>query len=186
MGDPAESRPESVEEGLALLGHHFFGSEDPADRYLRADSFRENVIRLIVFDMHLAIEELVRALVFDVLSLRSERREETAYYVKGLSSRQVLDLAVQLGVIDDPVYERLRDLNTLRNKAAHQWELTEPLAHRSGTVSEPYLLSWQGERLTPEVVKDEFLGVYGAIYATLLGTWRKAHPGEAGAERREA
>ena len=69
--------PHSVEEGLALLDSHFFGREDPDEKYLRADSFRENVIRLIVFDMHLAIEELLRALVFDALSARSSRRGET-------------------------------------------------------------------------------------------------------------
>ena len=56
-----DARPESVSEGLALLEHHFFASADPGEKYLRADSFRENVIRLIVFDMHLAIEELLRA-----------------------------------------------------------------------------------------------------------------------------
>ena len=42
MSWDAGERPESVSEGLALLDHHFFGSEDPGASYLRADSFREN------------------------------------------------------------------------------------------------------------------------------------------------
>jgi hypothetical protein len=172
MSGDAGERPESVSEGLALLDHHFFASDDPGARYLRADSFRENVIRLIVFDMHLAIEELLRAHIYDALALRSERKDETPDYVKGLSSRAALELAAQLGVIDAEVYERLRRLNSLRNRAAHHWDLGEPLRHRSGTADP---LSWNGKPLTPEVVKDEFLTVYGSIYDALLASWRAAH-----------
>lgn len=175
MTDAGANPPRSVEEGIALLDFHFFGSEDPDERYLRADSFRENVIRLIVFDMHLAIEELLRALVFDALSARSSRRGETVAYVKGLSSRQTLDLSAQLGVIDDDAYERLRELNALRNRAAHHWAPDEPLQHRSGDTGEAYLLRWNGDSLTPAVVKREFLSTYGTIYAALLARWRAAH-----------
>jgi hypothetical protein len=182
MSDDSAEEPRSVEEGLALLDFHFFASEDPSEKYLRADSFRENVIRLIVFDMHLAIEELLRALVFDALSAQSARRTETVGYVKGLSSRQALDLSVQLGVIGDDAYERLRELNALRNRAAHHWAPDEPLHHRSGDTGEAYVLRWNGDRLTPAVVKDEFLTAYGTIYAALLGRWRAAHE-QAGAKR---
>ncbi len=172
MSGDADERPESVNEGLALLEHHFFAGDDPGAKYLRADSFRENVIRLIVFDMHLAIEELLRAHIYDSLSPRSERKEETVEYVKGLSSRAALELAAQLGVIEAHVYERLRLLNALRNRAAHHWDLGEPLRHRSAA---PGALSWNGRPLTPAVVKDEFLTVYGSIYAALLASWRAVH-----------
>jgi hypothetical protein len=168
----ADERPESVSEGLALLDHHFFPSEDPGAKYLRADSFRENVIRLIVFDMHLAIEELLRAHIYDQLSLRSEHKDETVEYVKGLPSRAALELAAQLGVIDGEVHERLRRLNSLRNRAAHHWDLGEPLKHRSASAGS---LSWNGEPLTADVVKNQFLNLYGSIYSELLASWRAAH-----------
>ncbi len=180
MSRDAAQRPESVEEGVALLDYHFFGATDPAGKYLRAESFKENVIRLIVFDMHLAVEELLRAHVFDALSQRSQRRAETVRYVEGLSSRQALDLAVQLGVIDGVTYGRLRDLNRLRNRAAHHWDLDEPLRHRSPAAGEHDRLSWDGGELTPDRVKSEFLSVYGDIYAKLLQRWREAHPEQAG------
>jgi hypothetical protein len=176
MSGDAGNRPESVSEGLALLDHHFFASDDPGERYLRADSFKENVIRLIVFDMHLAIEELLRAHIYDALSRRSQRGDDTVDYVKGLPSRAALELAAQLGAIDATVYERLRELNSLRNRAAHHWELGEPLRHRTGALGASYVLSWSGRPLTPELVKGEFLAVYGSIYDALLGTWQVAHP----------
>jgi hypothetical protein len=172
---PDSDQPESVREGLALLDYHFFPQGDD-DRYLRGDSFQENVIRLIVFDMHLAIEELLRSLVFDSLSRHSAQRQETAAYVKGLASRQALDLAVQLGVIDAPRYEQLRELNALRNRAAHHWDLDGPILHRSGDASPALPLSWRGRRLTPHVVKHQFLAVYGDIYRALFSAWRGAHP----------
>jgi hypothetical protein len=176
MSRDAAHRPESVEEGVALLDYHFFAGADPAGKYLRAESFKENVIRLIVFDMHLAVEELLRAHVFDALSQRSQRRGETVRYVEGLSSRQALDLAAQLGVIDGATYGRLRDLNRLRNRAAHHWQLDDPLRHRSGAGGEHDRLSWDGGELTADRVKSEFLPVYGDIYAELLKSWRQAHP----------
>jgi len=179
MTRDAPQRPESVEEGLALLDYHFFPGDDPAGKYLRAESFKDNVVRLIVFDMHLAIEELLRAHVFDVLSRRSQRRGETAHYVEGLSSRQALDLAAQLGVVGGALYTRLRDLNRLRNGAAHHREVDDPLRRRSGARSEHDLLSWDGGELTPDRVKSEFLPVYGDIYAELLRRWCEAHPEQA-------
>jgi hypothetical protein len=171
----SEETPESVREGLALLEYHFFPGQDPAEKYLRADSFRENVIRLIVFDMHLAIEELLRAQIHDTLARSSASKGDTDGYVRALSSRQALDLAAQLGVVDAAEYKHLRELNSLRNRAAHHWQLDEPLRHRSGPAPEPYLLRWNDARLTPKVVEGEFLEVYGAIYVRLLGEWRRAH-----------
>ena len=169
---PDDREPESVREGLALLDYHFFAQEGEG-KYLRAESFRENVIRLIVFDMHLAIEELLRSHVFETLTARSRQKDATVDYVKALSSRQALDLAVQLGVIDSEVYERLRELNALRNRAAHHWRLSDPMRHRGS--GEPDPLVWKGKRLTAGAVRHEFLPLYGEIYESLHGSFTDAH-----------
>jgi hypothetical protein len=177
MSGARGNEPEGVKEALALLDFHFFPSDDESEKHLRADAFRENVIRLIVFDMHLAIEELLRSHVFDALSARSEvKSEHRISYVKGLASRQVLELAAQLGVIDSEVYGRLLALNALRNQAAHHWQLDEPITRRSGGASEQYPLTWEGQRLTPGIVKADFSTVYGEIYVALFESWLAAHP----------
>jgi hypothetical protein len=170
-----DPEPESVREALALLDYHFF-PQGGEQKYLRADSFHENAIRLVVFDMHLAIEELLRSHLLDALSARSAEKDATVDYVKALSSRQALDLAVHLGVIDARVYDRLRELNSLRNRAAHHWHLEEPIRHRSHRDGEPEPLVWGGRRLTPAAVKKDFLAVYGGIYESLLDSWTQAHP----------
>jgi hypothetical protein len=177
VSDPTTGEPESVTEARALLDFHFFPAGEGDDEYLRADAFRENAIRLVVFDTHLAIDELLRSLVFDALaeqsSIGSERR---VGYVQDLASRQALDLALQLGVVSVSLYKKLRDLNTLRNRAAHHWELDQPMTHRSGGATRQHPLTWKGRRLTPELVRTGFSRVYGEIYSVLLERWRDSHP----------
>jgi hypothetical protein len=178
MSAPSPSEPEAVRDALQLLDYHFFGPGRSDEEHTRAALLRENVIRLIVFDMHLAIEELVRSQVFDALGPRSALgREQTIAYVKDLTSRQVLDLAVELGVIDGPRYERLRELNGLRNKAAHHWDLS-----RRGGPGDPDApdrpLSWNGTPLTPDTVRNAFLPAYREIYSSMLGAWTAAHHDE--------
>lgn len=53
-----DTEPIAVREGRELLEQYWF--PDDENRYSRAEEFRENVIRLIVFDMHLAIEDLLK------------------------------------------------------------------------------------------------------------------------------
>ena len=178
MNAPTPPEPEAVRDALQLLDYHFFGAGSDNEEHTRAAVLRENVIRLIVFDMHLAIEELVRSQVFDALGPRSSLpREQTIDYVKDLTSRQVLDLAVELGVIDTPRYERLRDLNVLRNKAAHHWDLNRRV-RRGNPAAPDRPLAWDGRPLTPEAVRSEFLPAYREIYASMLSSWTEAHRDE--------
>jgi hypothetical protein len=177
MSAPSPSEPEAVRDALLLLDFHFSGAPSHKEEHTRAAVLRENVIRLIVFDMHLAIEELVRSRVFDALAPRSSLpREQTTAYVKDLTSRQVLDLAVELGVIDGTRYERLRELNGLRNKAAHHWDLNRRIPR--GDRPEPDPLSWEGRPLTPEAVRTDFLPAYREIYVSMLSAWTEAHRDE--------
>src|SRR5258708_25341388 len=108
MSAPTPSEPEAVQDALQLLDYHFFGTGSNNEEHTRAAVLRENVIRLILFDMHLAIEELVRSRVFDALGPRSALgREQTIAYVKDLTSPQVLHLPAALGTVDAPRYDRL-------------------------------------------------------------------------------
>ena len=178
MSAPTPTEPEAVRDALQLLDYHFFGPESGNEEHTRAAVLRENVIRLIVFDMHLAIEELVRSQVFDALGPRSSLpREQTIAYVKDLTSRAVLDLAAELGVIDETRYERLRELNVLRNKAAHNWDLNRRVG-RGDPDGPDRPLAWDGRPLTPEAVKNEFLPAYRKIYASMLSSLTEAHRDE--------
>lgn len=168
--------PDAVREARSLLDFRFFPGSDTEDRYRRADAFRENAIRLVVFDTHLAIDELLRSLVYDALARESALgAERRAGYVKDLASRQALDLALQLGVIGVSLYKKLRDLNSLRNRAAHHWDLDEPISHRSGGTTGEHPLTWKGRQLSPTLVRTDFSREFGEIYRSLYRRWTDAH-----------
>jgi hypothetical protein len=171
---------ETLREARSLLDFHFFPGSDTDERH-RGEAFLENAIRLVVFDTHLAIEELLRSRVFDALAEHSTlshgRRVD---YVKDLASRQVLDLALQLGLVDMTLYRKLRELNSLRNKAAHHWQLDEPIKQRSGESADEDQLSWQGKPLTPDVLRSDFTRTYGAIYRAMYRAWLDGHNTQSG------
>jgi len=179
VNERSQSEPPSADDALGLLELHFFAGSEPDERQRRSEAFLENAIRLVVLDTQLAIDELLRSHVFDALASHSELSvERRVTYVKELTSRQVLDLAVQLGITGMARYRKLRDLNALRNNAAHHWQLDEPLRHRSGAAAQEHPLTWEGRRLTPETVRTRFTRVYGAIYEDLFQAWMDAHHAE--------
>lgn len=157
-----DAEPIAVREGRELLEQYWF--PDDENRYGRAEEFRENVIRLIVFDMHLAIEDLLKWSLHRRLSEASVLNAESdVAYVKDLRSGDTVDLAARLGVIDAELHRHLVELNSLRNRAGHIWALDEPeLSSKGAPKAHP--LRWKGGRLTPKRVRDDFLPLYSGIY----------------------
>jgi hypothetical protein len=162
--------PESdaAREGRELLDAFYF----PDDEGGRATEFRENAIRLIVFDLHLAIEDLVKFFLHARIAEDSVLDDNADIsYVKQLPSRQAIDLAARLGVVDGELHSALVELNALRNRAGHTWALDEPEMGPDGPKPGAFPLRWKGRRLTPELVKEEFLPLYGRIYEELFGAY---------------
>jgi hypothetical protein len=75
MTDTSDQEPDRASdfarEGRELLDAFYF----PDDEDGRAKEFRENAIRLIVFDLHLAIEDLLKSAQISVYKrFATERR----------------------------------------------------------------------------------------------------------------
>ena len=158
----AESQ--AVREGRELLDAHFFpeGLDSPA---ARAVDFRENAIRLIVLDYHLSIEELLKWILHRRVAADSALDASADIeYVKGMRSREAIDLSARLGLIDAKRHGQLVELNTLRNRAGHTWALDAPELGASGPKPDKFPLRWKGKRLTPKVVTGEFVPTYAGIY----------------------
>ncbi len=149
----------------------------PTDEYGRAEEFRENAIRLIVFDMHLAIEDLLKFFLHARIAENSVLDDDADInYVKQLNSRQAVDLAARLGVIDSELHAALVELNAVRNRAGHTWALDEPEMAPGGAKQGQFPLRWKRKRLTPTVVKDEFIPQYGRIYEGLFSAYLETLP----------
>jgi Excreted virulence factor EspC, type VII ESX diderm len=168
-----------VLEGRELLDHHFgLDREADDDSYVRAAEFRENAIRLIIFDVHLAIEDLLKWFLHRRLAEESALDEsEDIRYVKEMSSRSAIDLSARLGVIDAELHDALVELNALRNRAGHTWALDSPeLTHKARRSAGNYPLRWKGKRLTPHTVRETFLPLYGGIYLNMFKEYLDAMP----------
>ena len=171
--------PEPVREGRDLLDYFYgFSRDDDPDRYLQQDEFRQDVYRLIVIQLHLAIEEMVRSFVFERLTTSPDPETFThvqnVEFTDSLNSKQLLELAARLHVLSKRGYDELVKLNAIRNKCSHRWILHSfSTAEKIKALAEPGndvdpRINFNGKNLlTPEVIKDEFMPLYGNIYLEL-------------------
>lgn len=170
--------PNPVQEGRDLLDYFYgFSRADDPDRYLLQDEFRQDVYRIIVFQLQLAIEELVRSFVFEKLTIPPDpdtfTHKENVQFVKDLEALPVLDLAARLHILSTLGYKELVKLNTIRNKCAHHWQLhsfsVRQMIRAEETTEEivPEIPFNGRNLLTPEVMKEEFLPLYGGLYVEL-------------------
>lgn len=182
--DVDNQEPPEVREGREVLDDFYF----PYDgEYDRAMAFRENAIRLVVFDMHLAIEDLLKFFLHARIAEESVLDDAADIsYVKQLPSRQAIDLSARLGVIDGELHDALVELNILRNRAGHTWALDEPEMGPTGPKPGAFLLRWKGQRLTPTLLKDEFLPLYGRIYGGLFGAYLETLPDATDADGKDS
>jgi hypothetical protein len=166
MKGNATASPKAIAEGRALLDfYHGFDQSEAEERYARAVEFRENAIRLIVLDFHLAFDDMLKDhLAFRLRGQSLFGEAEDREYLDSLSARTIIDLAGRLGVVNSGVHRELCELNALRNTASHAWNLVE----RSTGTKKKVPLKWHGARLSPQVVQEEFLPHYGDIYGTLF------------------
>jgi len=171
--------PNPVREGRDLLDYYYgFSREGDPDRYLLKEEFRQDVYRLIVIQLHLAIEELVRSFVFEKLTsppdLGTFTYESNVEFVHNLNYRQILELAARIHVLTKPGYDEIAKLNTIRNKCSHNWALhsfnvKEKIRIQDGPGEIVPRIDFNGTNLlTPSVMKDEFLPLYGDIYLELF------------------
>lgn len=175
--------PAQVREGRDLLDYFYgFSREDGPDRYLQKDEFRQDVYRLIVIQLHLAIEELVRSFVFEKLTSPPDpgtfTYEKNVEFVHNLNTRQVLELAARLHVLTKHGYEELVRLNVIRNKCSHNWMLHSFIVREKIRMENeqgeegPPEIDFNGKNLLrPDVMKDEFLPLYGDLYVELWAAY---------------
>lgn len=175
---------------LDALDKFLYGRHEADDRHLYAGTLQQkktDVVRATVLHMHTAIENIITQGLFEAIlgaeygkaykKLRSQRGQALARMLEGAGSLgfdMKLNFAVIVGIIQPKMREKLRELNTLRNRCSHNWLLDVPI-RRKRKPSQPklMLLNFRGRSLYKVETLEEFMAEFGHLYYLIYGTVTK-------------
>jgi hypothetical protein len=129
-----------------------------------------------VLSLHLAIEDLLRAILFDFVARQNRRltKKETIRIVNDLRSADLIHWCGRLNLLSPRHYDALLELNRIRNRCAHHWLLDLPSSKRVGPkgkrkrITVP-AVSYQNKSLfAKRTFVDDFSPVYSGLYLKLL------------------
>lgn len=165
-----------------LIAHLYnTNAKDTELRYENLKTYRIEVQRSFILYTHLAIEDLLRALLFDFLARQNRlmSKKQIIKTVDDMRSADLIHWCGRLRLITPRRYEQLLELNRIRNACAHNWLLDIPKYKRkAGGKSHRRIrvpvVKYHGKNLLGrDVFLDDFLPTYGGIYVSLLGTvWK--------------
>lgn len=145
---------------------------------------RNHAIRGVVLELHLAIEDLLNGWLkshFLAVSPRllhgsSRNKSKIARTVDellegggALGFEKKLNLLRAIGLIRKSVYDKLVELNRVRNKCSHNWELDAVIRKKAKKrVPKRRLLEYRGRNLFDIAVLKDFASEYGSMYYRLF------------------
>jgi len=160
--------PREVKEGFDLLNYFYgFEKEGDPDQYLMKESFRQDMYRLIILQLHMAIEGILKEFIYQSLPQRKTfTAKQNKEYVQKLRSRTAIDLAARLGIINSSARDLLITLNVLRNECAHNWLLHSfTMKQFKRLIRRKYSVEFNGKSLlNPNTMKNDFMPIYTEIY----------------------
>lgn len=171
-------KEKKVEKEIKELINEFYGlefiKEDVQIRYANLKSCREDIIRSLVITLHLSIEEMIENLLWKAIERRirgkNTRKEFNQFLHKELKFLQKLQLARLLGLINKATSEKLKKLNTIRNKCAHTWILNIKTwkKEKKKRRKRPFIEYHNKNLLNQKVFLEKFLPEYNKIYLKLF------------------
>lgn len=149
---------------------------DPELRYEYLKTFRTEMMRSFVMSLHLAIEDLLRAIFFDFVVRQNRRltRRDTIRIVRDVRSADLIHWCGRLNLVTQKQYEDLLELNRIRNACAHNWLPDLPRRHRIGPrgkrrqIKLPTVAYKARNLFVSKTFVEEFAPTYSGIYLKLL------------------
>lgn len=179
--DPLAGKAERLRAEINTLSDSLYGLKDKDSyvRYYNLKIYRAEVLRSFVVHMHLASEDLLKAVLFDFLAKqnRSLPKKAAVRIVDEMKSAELIHWCSRLKLITPKQFKNLLELNRIRNACAHRWILDSPKIKRVGImrkrVRTPTVTYNSKDLFDPKVFLDEFCPVYGQLYLKLLfRVWR--------------
>jgi hypothetical protein len=168
-------------------------SDDPDAQIFALQQKKQLLVRALIFEYHLSIEDALESAIKNKLYLLNARSKHTSgqrarryfdhmfpearEFISGQFSmgfKRKLILSRALKVIGKRLYDDLDRLNSLRNRAGHHWTLGDVI-RRGVKRGKPkkYALTFRGKNLYQPAAMIEFLGTYKKAYLDLM---ERAYP----------
>lgn len=169
-------RIQRLEQEIRQLDESFYiraENENSEAYYYSLEIKRENSVRAIVLQLHLAIEDLLDSLLKNHLlkNKKSPARGKRAVQrllektLDNLNYPTKLTLMRALDIVSEPLYQKLLVLNHIRNRCSHDWMLNP--RYRKKETKRPSL-TFKNRSLWEIDVMREFIDEYGKIYLDLF------------------
>ena len=146
---------------------------------------RDSVVRAAVLQLHTQIEEcLSKIMLYCVLGITTKKLKHRLRGHKARAFRKMLfgnrsigfdakiSMASGLGLISEKLADKLVELNVLRNKCSHSWQLRKVIrAGKKPKAKKPPFLQFRGRDLHKAAVLKELIDEYTVIYLRLYVRW---------------
>lgn len=170
-----------LQKEIDAIDEFFYGSvDDPQLRYGMLERKRDDVVRGIVLQFHTGIENLLDGwLRSQILGTRGGHAKSRSVAARALDDllegprairfARKCNLLRALGDLRRPDYDKLLELDALRNKCSHNWLLNSRLRKgKKPRAQKRPLLRFKDRNLYEAEVLREFIDEYRMVYVRLF------------------
>jgi hypothetical protein len=170
-------RISKITADIARIEKSFFRSDDPdlRQRFYELQRKREHLLRSIILELHLSIEDIITSAIGNELLQGRLIRSPSGHAIRdllegeyALGFRHKLLLARSLNVITRAEFTDLVELNTVRNRCSHNWQLNKVTRRKlkPSKVKKP-ILRFRGTNLYQTDAFLQFVGLFSRHYVKL-------------------
>jgi hypothetical protein len=173
-----QSKITKITADIARIEQSFFRSEerDLDQRYHQLTRKREHLLRSIVLELHLSIEDILTGAIGNALLQGRLIRSPIGQTIRDLLQddrplgfRHKLMLARSMNLITGKQFADLAELNSVRNRCSHNWILSKVTRRKiKPSKSKRQLLRWRGTNLYKT---DDFLAFARLYSKHYLNLW---------------
>jgi len=174
---PIDRQIAKLRSDIARIEKSFFSAEhaNPNQVYFELRRKREQLLRAIILEIHLSIEDILTPAIGNAILQGSSIRSPMGHVLRDLLEgdrsigfRHKLMLARSLKLVTPKEFADLADLNTIRNKCSHTW-LLDKVTRRKIKRAKPKkpLLRHKGVNLYQTDAFLEFVGRFQKHYIKL-------------------
>jgi len=178
MTSSKAKRISKISADIARIEKSFFRSDDPdlRQRYYELQRKREHLLRSIILELHLSIENIITGAIGNELLQGRLIRSPAGHAIRdlleddhALGFRHKLLLARSLNLITRAEFTDLAELNTVRNRCSHNWQLNK-VTRRKLTPSKAKkpILRFRGTNLYQTDAFLKFVGLFSKHYLKLF------------------